>query len=62
MGERAECVMLNKGPYIVEGVSVLNNILKRMESHQYKKSPELRALSLAKEEFQRLKTAAGGKK
>ena len=62
MGERAECVMLNKGPYIVEGVAVLNNILQRMESHQYKKSPELRALSLASEEFKRLEPAARGRK
>ena len=38
MGERAECVMLNKGPYIVEAVTVLTNILQRMEQHQYKKN------------------------
>ncbi|EPP17880.1 pyruvate kinase [Megasphaera sp. NM10] len=30
--------MLNKGPYIVEAVTVLTNILQRMEQHQYKKN------------------------
>jgi|APTNR8051073442_1049403.scaffolds.fasta_scaffold02087_2 pyruvate kinase len=45
MGNRAECVMLNKGPYIEEGIAVLDNVLRRMERHQLKKSPQLRALS-----------------
>ena len=45
MGNRAECVMLNKGPYIAEGVAVLDNVLRRMEQHMHKKSPQLRALS-----------------
>lgn len=45
MGNRAECVMLNKGPYVGEGVKVLDNVLKRMEAHMTKKSPQLRALS-----------------
>ncbi len=51
MGERAECVMLNKGPYIVEAVSVLTNILQRMETHQYKKTSQLRALHIAENVF-----------
>jgi hypothetical protein len=37
MGERAECVMLNKGPRIVEAITVLDDILRRMERHQRKK-------------------------
>jgi pyruvate kinase len=45
MGNRAECVMLNKGAYIAEGITVLDNVLRRMEQHQVKKSPQLRALS-----------------
>jgi len=45
MGERAECVMLNKGPYIVEAMHTLDNILTRMQSHQTKKRSLLRALS-----------------
>jgi hypothetical protein len=38
MGERAECVMLNKGPYVVAAVSVLADILTRMQAHQNKSS------------------------
>ena len=47
MGERAECVMLNKGPYILETVRVLADILQRMEKHQSKKRSMLRQLRLA---------------
>jgi pyruvate kinase len=47
MGERAECVMMNKGPYIVEAVGVLDGILQRMEGHQSKKRAMLRRLRLA---------------
>jgi len=44
MGERAECVMLNKGPYIIDAMRTLDDILRRMQSHQSKKRPLLRAL------------------
>lgn len=47
MGERAECVMLNKGPYILQAVRVLDDILQRMEKHQHKKRSMLRHLRLA---------------
>jgi len=47
MGERAECVMLNKGPYIVDAVHVLDDILRRMQAHQQKKRSMLRRLKLA---------------
>ena len=47
MGERAECVMLNKGPYILKAVRVLDNILRRMEKHQSKKRSMLGQLRLA---------------
>ena len=47
MGERAECVMLNKGPYILDAVRVLHDILQRMEKHQNKKRSMLRHLRLA---------------
>ena len=47
MGERAECVMLNKGPYIVEAVRALDDILRRMEAHQDKKRSMLRRLHVA---------------
>ena len=44
LGVRAECVMLNKGPYITQAIQTLNDILKRMGGHQNKKRPLLRAL------------------
>lgn len=44
MGERAECVMLNKGPHIDAAVTVLDNILRRMAEHHYKKNALLRQL------------------
>ncbi len=44
MGERAECVMLNKGPHIVDAMRTLADILRRMQAHQSKKRPLLRAL------------------
>jgi pyruvate kinase len=47
MGERAECVMLNKGPYVVEAVRALDNILRRMQGHQTKKRAMLRSLKVA---------------
>jgi pyruvate kinase len=47
MGERAECVMLNKGPYILEAVRALDNILTRMQTHQRKKTSMLRQLHIA---------------
>jgi pyruvate kinase len=44
MGERAECVMLNKGPHILEAIQMLDNILQRMQGHQNKKNALLRRL------------------
>lgn len=45
MAERAECVMLNKGPFIPKAVTVLDDILTRMQAHQIKKTAQLRALN-----------------
>ena len=45
MAERAECVMLNKGPFIVDAIGALDEILQRMRGHQAKKRPLLRALT-----------------
>jgi pyruvate kinase len=45
MGQRAECVMLNKGPEIVAAVHALGDILQRMETHQDKKRTLLRKLN-----------------
>ena len=47
MGDRAECVMLNKGAHVCEAVRVLDDILRRMGAHQAKKQPMLRMLRLA---------------
>ena len=44
MGNRAECVMLNKGPFIVQTIQLLDDVLRRMQAHQDKKTPRLRAL------------------
>jgi pyruvate kinase len=46
MANRAECVMLNKGPYILQAVQVLDDILRRMHGHQTKKTSMLRELRL----------------
>ena len=51
MGERAECVMLNKGPHIVEAVRALDGILHRMQSHQAKKTAMLRHLNVVERFF-----------
>jgi len=44
MGQRAECVMLNKGPHLCDAVEVLDDILQRMQDHQVKKTAMLRKL------------------
>lgn len=44
MGVRAECVMLNKGPYVEDAIRALDDILRRMQDHQAKKRPLMRAL------------------
>lgn len=45
---RAECVMLNKGPYMARAVEVLDDILCRMADHQNKKNPRLDRLNVAR--------------
>jgi pyruvate kinase len=47
MSERADCVMLNKGPHIIATIRMLDNILRRMQGHQYKKTARLKKLSLS---------------
>jgi pyruvate kinase len=44
MSGRAECVMLNKGPNAPIAVAALDRLLRRMNEHQHKKTPTLRAL------------------
>jgi pyruvate kinase len=47
MSMRAECVMLNKGPYVATANRLLADIIRKMEAHQYKKRALLRPLSVA---------------
>ena len=47
MGVQAECVMLNKGPRILEAISALDDILRRMERHHRKQRPLLPRLRAA---------------
>jgi pyruvate kinase len=61
MGERAECVMLNKGLYVLQAVRALNDILQRMQSHQQKRSSLLRRLAVAASFDLPLEAAAGAK-
>jgi pyruvate kinase len=44
MSGRAECVMLNKGPHVLDAVRFLDNVLARMQAHQTKKRSLLRRL------------------
>ncbi len=47
MSERADCVMLNKGPHVVDAVRFLADVLQRMQLHQEKKRAMLRRLSIS---------------
>jgi pyruvate kinase len=44
---RAECVMLNKGPHIIEAMRFLDDVFARMHEHQDKRTPMLRKLSVS---------------
>jgi len=37
--QQADCVMLNKGPYILESIKLLDSILKQMEPYREKNTP-----------------------
>jgi pyruvate kinase len=45
MSVRAECVMLNKGPHILDAMAALDSILSRMGEHHRKKRSMLRRLT-----------------
>jgi pyruvate kinase len=47
MSSRAECVMLNKGPYIRQTLRFLVGVLSRMHEHQRKKTARLRRLKVS---------------
>lgn len=45
LSQRADCVMLNKGPHILASIRMLDSILRRMQRHQFKKSARMRRLN-----------------
>ncbi|MCX2739567.1 pyruvate kinase [Pontibacter anaerobius] len=47
MAQRADCVMLNKGPHVVQAIEMLHDILVRMQEHQHKKTSMLRSLHIS---------------
>jgi pyruvate kinase len=47
MAMRAECVMLNKGPFVATATRMLADIIRKMEAHQYKKRSLYRRLAVA---------------
>ncbi|MBI4206351.1 MAG: pyruvate kinase [Betaproteobacteria bacterium] len=49
MSMRAECVMLNKGPYVATATRMLADIIRKMEGHQYKKRSLYRRLAVAQQ-------------
>jgi pyruvate kinase len=51
VGGRSECVMLNKGPHVVEALRALDSILRRMQAHQFKKKSMMRQLNIAESFF-----------
>lgn len=48
MSQRADCVMLNKGPHILAAIRMLDNILRRMQKHQFKKTARMKTLSISR--------------
>jgi len=47
MSQRADCVMLNKGPRILEAIHTLDRILRKMQRHHDKKTARLARLSIS---------------
>jgi pyruvate kinase len=60
MASRAECVMLNKGPYIRETMRFLIGVLRRMADHQHKKTARLRKLRVSNVEGARARGRHAG--
>ncbi len=52
MGSRAECVMLNKGEHILEGINLLRSILEDIDEHQFKKTALMKQLNVANTIFE----------
>ena len=52
MAQRADCVMLNKGPHVIKAIEMLHDILVRMQEHQNKKTSMLRSLHISELDMQ----------
>jgi pyruvate kinase len=44
LAQRAECVMLNKGDFLIDALAIIDDVCRRMGGHQHKKTARLRAL------------------
>jgi pyruvate kinase len=44
LAHRAECVMLNKGEFLLDALTIVDDVFRRMEGHQHKKTARLRPL------------------
>ena len=51
---RAECVMLNRGPHVIDAVTMLSKILEKMEGHTSKKKSVMRALEVSMKNLDRM--------
>jgi pyruvate kinase len=57
--QRAECVMLNKGPHIVETIRTLASILESVRNYRAKKAPLMGRLELAEPDATEVGRATG---
>ncbi len=48
VAQRSECVMLNKGPYIIDAIELLDNILSRLDKNQSRDVGTLPILEISK--------------
>ena len=55
MAGQAECVMLNKGDFVEEGITLLDAILVQSQQNRSKKTAQLRALKIAKKAWRKTK-------
>lgn len=51
---RAECVLLNSGPYVIEAMAMLSRILEKMEGHYSKKKKVIRTLKVSMKNLDRM--------
>jgi pyruvate kinase len=44
MAQRADCIMLNKGPHIISAIKMLDNIIRTMQKTTYSRKPKVKIL------------------